>query len=224
MNNEFAKDVKASVKSFYEEHGSAFASTRKGVWSELILMARRAHPGDTIIDIGAGNGRFFLFLPKNISYIGIEPSNTLRAYGLPGATLRPGSLPNIPIENDISDMTTSFAVFHHLATAEERTKSVEEMVRMTKPGGIIAASAWFVTPSEHERIPEMSERDVWVPWRAEEKYGKRYVHCFTTEEWKKLWTHPDLEIEHIGLFGSNDWTEKPEEARNFFVIAKKKSA
>jgi hypothetical protein len=43
----------------------------------------------------------------------------------------------------------------------------------------------------------------------------------TDQEWRNLWSHPQLEIERIGLFGRMDWTDDPKQARNWFVIAKR---
>jgi SAM-dependent methyltransferase len=224
MNDGFAKRLRDSVAKFYEEHGAVFAQTRKGAWSELLLIAKRVKPNDTVVDIGAGNGRFFQFLLTPVNYVGIEPSESLRANALTGANLKPGFFPKIDLEDEIADMTVSFAVFHHLVTEKDREEAVEEMIRITKPEGLIAATAWYIDQSEHEPVQDGDERDVWIPWRAEMADEKRFVHAFTKREWEELFTHPDLEIERVGFFGGKDWTDDEQSARNFLVIAKKKTA
>lgn len=223
MNNDFAKRVQKDVRAFYEAHGFSFANTRNGLWPEQILLAKTVRPGMTVIDIGAGNGRFESALPAGADYIGIEPSGSLRDAS--SAKLIPGELPHLPLAENKGDLTVCFAVLHHIPSEQARKASVQEMIRVTKPGGRIAASAWHLPVNEaFERVEYAQENDVWVPWKAGQETAKRFVHRFTEREWKKLWTCPELEIEKIGLFGKNDWTEYAGEARNFFVMAKKKSA
>lgn len=209
-----AKDRARSVREFYEKHGHSFARTRGFVWNEEKLIAERIHPGMTVVDVGAGNGRFATLL-TNIEYIGIEPSSTLRASADPTLNLQPGELPNLSLNDRVADIVVSFAVFHHLSTFEERRLSVNELIRITKSGGLIAASAWYVqnqTPGQ----------DLLIPWKAEGASAERYIHLFADDEWKALWNHPELIIEHIGLFGREDWTDDSNVARNWFVIAHRK--
>ena len=243
MDQETAKKIQKSVKDFYEKYGAAFARTRGMNWAEENLIAEciQANPlssplsggGLTVVDVGAGNGRFAKLLPLDkggggISYIGFEPSSTLRAAGARHAVpLREGGFPHVPIDDATADATICLAVLHHLATDADRQNAVVELLRITKPGGLIAASAWWVLPlTEGDSSPSPSSTrrgtDMWIPWRAEGADAKRFVHVFNLEEWKSLWTHPQLEIERIGLFGKKDWTDDAQEARNFFMMGRKK--
>jgi len=281
MPDQNAKTIRESVAKFYEKHGAAFARTRQFTWAEEKLITKRIQSGMTVVDVGAGNGRFAKRLPlirgtegvsdgirkhlplpllkeAGCSYIGIEPSATLRNTADKNLDMREGALPRLKLDDKIADVTVCLAVFHHLGSEEERKASVEELIRITKKGGLIAASAWWVatarcptspiaqtpplTPPQRgvgsEIILPLSEGeqegvlsppvvgsegcDLWIPWRAEGADAKRFVHAFAEEEWKKLWTRMELEIEKIGLFGKDDWTEDPKEARNLFVMAKRK--
>lgn len=208
MDTLLAKQLKQSVADFYETHGAAFSRTRHQYWELFETIKTNCKPGDTVSDIGAGNGRLKSFLPQGVLYQGIEPSNSLRA-GLPD--IQAGELPSIPLPDAASDIVTCLAVLHHLPVLDHQA-AIQELLRITKTGGRIIASAWNLDPEEYEQIPNGDAGDVWVPWSAEGADAKRFVHLFTESEWKKLWMVSCIDIEHIGL----DTNQK-----NWLVVAKK---
>jgi SAM-dependent methyltransferase len=224
MNKDFAKRSQESVHHFYEKHGESFSATRKSLWPEQILIAKRISSGQTVIDVGAGNGRFRTILPDDIQYIGIEPSKALRKTALKSTVLQSGELPKLKIKDKIANVTVCFAAFHHLPTEKIRAQSVEELIRITKPGNLIVATAWYIPKDKYEPVEESSEDDVWISWKADNEEGRRFVHRFNEKEWRRLWTHPELDIENIGLFGDHDWTKDTSNARNFMVIATRKTS
>lgn len=227
MNDDLAKELRERVRVFYETYGQAFSDSRTFIWKEEELIAKRITAPMTIVDVGAGNGRFARLLPAGATYIGFEPSNTLRQAANPAIDVRPGGFPVIPLLDRSADVATSFAVIQHLPTPNERQAAVRELIRLTKPGGLIAATSWHptlaFTKKTIEPIPSGDTGDVWVSWRAEITDAKRYIHDFSFQEWRTLWDQPELTIDACGLFGQEDWTEKLEEGRNWFVIAKKRS-
>lgn len=224
MKQDSAKDLTRSVKNFYETHGAAFGRTRGFVWAEEKWIADRIQSGMTVVDVGAGNGRFARLIPADATYVGFEPSSTLRQTSdAPRSALhalRPGSLPHLPVEDRTADITVCFAVFHHL-TKNDRTASVNELIRITKPGGLIAATAWIVPIEKTEPVKDGETNDRWMHWRAEGADAKRYIHLFDEPAWKTLWTKSDLKIEKIGMFGKDGWTNHVRTARNWFVVARK---
>lgn len=214
MNDDLAKDLQESVRDFYERCAASFSRTRSHlIWPEETIAAAKIKPGMTVVDVGAGNGRFAGVLASGVRYIGFEPSAGLRTGGRakqasPLPEIRPGELPNLPIENAVADATVCFAVFHHIPGVENRKRAVDELVRITKPGGLIAATSWI--PKEGGKEIEGGEPgDVWIPWTSGGENGKRYVHVMDENEWTRLWTRPDLAIETI----TKD--------RNWFVMARK---
>lgn len=225
MNDELAKQLRESVQQFYEHNGGAFGATRAFYWQEEAMIAEKMKPGMTLVDIGAGNGRFARLLPEGAVYIGIEPSSSLRAANLSGADLRAGSFPRLPLEDDCADIATSFAVIQHLPTPLERAEAVTELLRITKPGGCIAVTSWHPTPQftkqPIEPLPGGEAGDVLIRWLAEGADEKRYIHDFSFKEWTELWSRPGLQIEQVGLFGRKDWVTDLAEGRNWFVIAHK---
>lgn len=221
MDDELAKQIQVTNTRFYEENGASFARTRSYTWNEERAIAPLIQHGMSVVDIGAGNGRFARILhDKQITYLGIEPSSALRQSADPSLDIRDGSLPHLPLSDNLADLTVCFAVLHHLPTEALRRTAVQELIRITKPGGIIVASAWYLAENtgNHTPIPHADPGDIWVPWHADHSDAQRYVHRMQPQEWEELWQHPMLHIDRIGLFGKTDWTEDTQEARNWFVI------
>lgn len=211
MNPELAKRLTASVQEFYQFCGRAFANTRNMVWDEEKEAGASLETGMHVYDIGAGNGRFFRLVPRGTSYVGVEPSASLRAHAVAGATIMDGAFPHLPIPDAISDATMCFAVLHHIPSREARTQAVDELIRITRVEGTIFATSWAEMKKESEPISEGDPGDVWISWKAEGVDAKRYVHIATEEEWKDLWNDPRLEIQFIGKRRPANW----------FVIAKR---
>lgn len=233
MNTDLAKGLTEDVRDFYERHGAWFATTRGKIIPEQPFVSEYIQAGVTVVDVGAGNGRFAKLLPKDTRYIGVEPSEALRKSVSPTSDLKPlafdlvpGSLPHLPLEDSISDITACLAVLHHIPTQTERRASVEELVRITKPGGTILATSWLHNPHAAQTTPilEGEQGDVWMPWQGlnPEEKGQRYVHFMQPGEWERLWNHPGLDIVQIGMYGKKDWTVDKTEALNWRVIAKRR--
>ncbi len=208
MDKHLAKDLAQSVADFYEKHGDAFSRTRHQHWDVFDLIHAACKPGMTLVDVGAGNGRLADFLPKDINYVGIEPSSTLRGNN---PKLIEGRLPNLSSQGNAADLTVCLAVFHHIPVIDQRA-AVDELIRITKIGGQIVATTWHLTADAYEPVQKGESGDIWIEWKAEGADTKRFVHLFTDEEWKNLWTHPCLAIEHIG-FDKNQ--------KNRLVVARK---
>lgn len=240
MNTDLAKALSSNVQDFYEQHGAWFATTRGKIIPEQPFISSYIQAGMTVVDVGAGNGRFAKLLPPDVTYIGIEPSQTLRnsaraELGLSisqrtklssALNLIAGSLPSLPLADAISDVTVCLATLHHIPTQETRRASIDELIRITKPGGIILATSWLRNPHNLATtdIANAEPGDIWMPWQGleEKDKGQRYVHFMQPGEWQDLWTHPSLELIQIGMYGKKDWTEDEEDALNWRVIAKRR--
>lgn len=105
-------------------------------------------PGDRIIEIGAGTGRYSHALAqKGYSVDAVEllehNIEVFRQNTLPGepVTVRQGNALDLSgFPDDAYDITLLLGPLYHLYTAEEQKKALTEALRVTKPGGVVFAA------------------------------------------------------------------------------------
>ena len=239
--------IQQSVADFYETHGADFAQTRGRGWGVMRLVQEAAKPGMTVIDVGAGNARLADVLPANVRYVGIEPSSTLRAASehrlttRGNAEMRPGGFPSLPAKDAEADVIACLAVFHHLATSDERShpdlasgRATHELARITKPGGIAIVTVWNLRGTRMFSLKTWAAAwlrlpfvrgggfgDVWIPWNANGAAARRFVHAFTLKEFTSVFDPKEWNIERAEPWGS-DAPTSIFCARNLVVVARRR--
>ena len=105
-------------------------------------------PGMRIVDVGCGTGDFTRYLaslaPGKHQIIGVDlRANSLRSAekqtkkeGIRGITFRKGDTYNIPVDDGWADLVCCRTLLMHLT---EPIKAVQEMSRITRKGGAVAA-------------------------------------------------------------------------------------
>lgn len=94
----------------------------------------------TVIELGAGAGSNFRYLPKDIQWVGIEPNapvnKELKAeaekYGISNLELHNAYAESMPVESNRFD--TALATFV-LCSVKNQGEVLEEIFRVLKPGG-----------------------------------------------------------------------------------------
>lgn len=220
MRQKTVKKLLDKVIEDYDNIADEFDQTRKNQWPEFSSTLPYIKDGQTILDIGCGNGRFFDFIKKSfkIKYLGIDKSRKLiekavKSYEGPNAHFTEGDALNLPIENQIADITVCFAVLHHIPTKDLRAKAVQEMHRVVKKNGILIITVWnlfqkkykkyiwkarlkafFCLRSKYSNIlfDEYGYRDTFIPWGN--SGIKRYYYAFKAKELKKLLVKNNFKI------------------------------
>ena len=144
MNSE---DQIQSVKDVYNEIGDEFSATRAYIWPDLKLFLEQVSDGASVLDVGCGNGRLLLGLPKSVLYTGIDISSTLIASALkshPEAQFMETDITKNEIWKDLPrfDFIFSIAVIHHLPTRKDQLFVLEQIKKHLKPGGKCLITAW----------------------------------------------------------------------------------
>ncbi len=102
-------------------------------------------PGQRVLDVGCGPGALTHVLaelvgPENVA--GIDPTEAFVEQTrdlVSGADLRVAPAEAIPFAEDMFDRTLSQLVFHFV---QDPAASLAEMMRVTQPGGMVAACVW----------------------------------------------------------------------------------
>jgi SAM-dependent methyltransferase len=110
--------------------------------------------GRIVLDVGGGPGYFSdAFRAAGAHYLGVDPDvGELSARGDPGVGMIRASGTKLPVQTGSVEVCYSSNVLEHVA---EPAAMLAEMVRVTKPGGIVFVSftPWFSPWGGHETAP-----------------------------------------------------------------------
>ncbi|MEL7130564.1 MAG: class I SAM-dependent methyltransferase, partial [Pseudomonadota bacterium] len=104
---------------------------------EFAAAAGWAHPGEPIIDIGAGDGGFAAHVPKE-QYLGLETDpDAVAACRAKGLDIRSTSIEDIlqQIGPGYAGLVTAFQVLEHVS---DPSTFISDMVSLVRPGGRVA--------------------------------------------------------------------------------------
>lgn len=204
------------VKNDYSQIAENFSATRNDSWKEFENFKKYLKKGQTVIDMGCGNGRLRSSLLNKIKYIGVDNNQTLLREAKkrsPSEQFIKGDLLKIPLKNEIADVTFCIATLHHIPSLKLRKKAVSELKRITKKNGLVIITTWNLWQKKYWKsflkaiFHQYEWNDVFIPWA---NTVKRYYHAFTTRELKKLLAS---EFQIIEFFKSG---------HNFCAICRKK--
>ncbi|MBI2411559.1 MAG: class I SAM-dependent methyltransferase [Candidatus Kerfeldbacteria bacterium] len=205
MDNRTAKKILNSVRRDYNTIAAHFSDTRSQQWPAVrALVQQYITPGKIVLDLGCGNGRLADVVTEiKANYIGIDVSPELiaRAQQLrPDNVFRVGTMMQIPLPDNSVDHTLLIASLHHIPSLAYRIQTLQEIKRVTRPGGYIICMNWNLhqwrfwklrlrwNARKLFRRHHMDWNDTLVPWKnpAGAILAERYYHGFTEQEIKKL--------------------------------------
>ena len=141
------------LRAFYEGHcdEDARLRSRHGMVEFLTTMRyveKYLKPGDKILEIGAGTGRYSHALAQKgyaVDAVELLEHNIeiFRQNTLPGetVTVRQGNALDLSeFGSDTYDITLLLGPMYHLYTVEEQKKALTEAIRVTRPGGTVFAA------------------------------------------------------------------------------------
>ena len=120
--------------------------------------------GMRLLDVGCGPATITCDLANHVAeVVGIEPPGTVldnaretaATRGVANVSFEEGSVYELRFDDDSFDAAYAHQVLQHLS---DPVRAIEEMVRVTKPGGVVAirdadyrAMAWYPQPPELDR-------------------------------------------------------------------------
>ncbi len=211
--NEFEKEF---VLKSYNQIAEHFSITRTYPWPSVEKFIKSLQSGSLALDAGCGNGKNML-IRDDIKMVGCDLCPEFidicksRDLDVIEADIR-----NLPYESNSFDATISIAVIHHISTHEDRKRAYEEIIRVTKPGGLVYFQVWAedaVNGDKFIPIENGEDGDYYVTWsnQKDRTIVKRFYHMFKEEEVDLLIS----QLDGIRL------VEKYNEKHNWIVLLEK---
>jgi len=171
MDKQTQQNLLSLVKNSYDEIAEDFDTTRqKNLWPEILKLASEVKDGDSVLDVGCGNGRLVeAFKNKEINYLGIDNSQKLIEiakskfsiydFSAKGGPASGGQFSNNfqfsnfqfkigdvleldKINEKDFDYVFYIAVLHHLPGDDLKIKALEQIKNKLTDNGKIIVSVW----------------------------------------------------------------------------------
>jgi SAM-dependent methyltransferase len=171
--------IHAAAQSGFDADAARYARGRPDYPAEVTGWLRDAidlEPGKTVVDLGAGTGKFTRrLLATGAKVIAIEPVAAMRDTlndDLPEIEILAGSATAIPLSDASVDAIVCAQAFHWFATAE----ALAEMHRVLKPHGILG----LIWNTKDDSVPWVKAAfDVIAPYEGD-------VPRFHSGAWRKV--------------------------------------
>lgn len=145
-------DINQYIVDFYDHYDEDGRLTSKHGSVEFLTtmryIERYIKPGDRVLEIGAGTGRYSHALARRgyqVDAVELVAHNIeiFRKNTLPGEqiTVTQGNALDLSAFSDgYYDITLLLGPLYHLYTAEDKREALREAIRVTKPGGVVFAA------------------------------------------------------------------------------------
>lgn len=246
------KDIKSTIKHFYNAQAEKYHSTRNKHWSDWAIIAeelmKRWQGTIKILELGCWSGRLITYLNQHLwqrfEYTWVDISENLLQFA------QKDNPQNIFVCDDMTDFlqkaeTASFdyiisiASFQHLINTKERIIALNNSSRVLKEWWKFISinrsfSMWFLkkyrkgilTSIIKHAISRWNSRwnDILIPWRTQWHIFKRFYHILPLKELRSLLASTCFYIEKL-VYLDTFWKEIQNfiHAKNSLVIASKRS-
>jgi ubiquinone/menaquinone biosynthesis C-methylase UbiE len=132
------------IETFYDTIADEFDKTRVRLWPCVISFLDEFQSNAEILDIGCGNGKYMNYR-DDINIKGIDIStNLIEICKKKGFDVIKAPMTDIPFTDNKFDGIICIASYHHLNNDDDRKKTLDEIYRILKPGGIAFIEVWGV--------------------------------------------------------------------------------
>jgi SAM-dependent methyltransferase len=206
-------DIITSVQQMYDEIGSHFSRTRQKTygstssnWRVTDKYLSQLKKGQSVLDIGCGNGKLVSGLPKGVAYTGTDFSKTLLSEAktlYPDHDFRFGDVvdPKHWIELGEYDAIFCVAVLHHIPEKEQQLFVLREAKKHLKKGGFLYLTVWNLWQEKfaqhHLDSAELKKSDpkwVEIPYNKE---WKRFCVAFDIQTLTDLLTEAGFDVQEL---------------------------
>jgi ubiquinone/menaquinone biosynthesis C-methylase UbiE len=174
------------IETFYDTIADEFDKTRVRLWPCVISFLDEFQSNTEILDIGCGNGKYMNYR-DDINIKGIDIStNLIEICKKKGFDVIKAPMTDIPFTDNKFDGIICIASYHHLNNDDDRKKTLDEIYRILKPGGIAFIEVWGViqTSSINKNAENFTKNANLVKWTSV-KTGQifyRYYNIYSEGE------------------------------------------
>lgn len=194
------------TKSTYNKIASQFSASRSYIWPELKPFLEDVPENASVLDLGCGNGRLLLGLPKKIKYFGLDQSDTLLQLAKqlhPNNNFSEGNITEESVWNSLPkyDFIFCIAVIHHLQSHKEHLFILKQIKKHLKPNGKVLITAWnlwqpkilkhhFSSQSISLKLKTLNLRTLQIPFQN----TPRFHFAHTKQYLKRLIREADMNL------------------------------
>ena len=181
-----SQKIITAVKKTYNDISPQFSASRNYIWPDLKVFLKGIPKNASVLDVGCGNGRLLLGLPKTVKYTGLDQSEGLISEA---QKLHPK---NHFIVTDITkpqiwkhlpqfDYIYCVAVLHHLPTQKEQLFVLEQIKKHLKPKGKCLITVWNLWQGKylkyHLDLSLKKQNLLWVniPFQGQKRFCFAYT-------------------------------------------------
>ncbi len=228
-------DKLEKTKKVYKQYPKLFSDKRKYCWPELVFLFQDfIKPGDKILDLGCGNGRFFpLVKAKKAMYLGIDSSPGLIAIAqqqYPQAFFHIGDALNLSLPDKQYDKVYLIALLHHFLTPGQRNQCLGEARRVLKDNGLLLLTVWHPPLARQWQLKnkKLFFRNLFLKltgrlgWRDfikpldQQQTAPAYYHFFSQKELIRLVSKQGFKVIETGIAAN-----KTHHRSNIYLVARK---
>lgn len=181
----------------YEEEGKRWGDDPSDAAIRFVNML--PDTAKYILDVGCGYGRDSLyFASKGYQVTGVDPSTKAVELAFSSVTdpkmnieFFPDDCTALSFPSENVDAVWSSNVVHLLEAGEERSRAVEEMTRVLKPGGILGL---YVLSTSDKEEPSIKTAHKFTRLELEKLFNA--LHIIALEEIEEEESHTDGEVHH----------------------------
>ena len=188
----------------YDEIGTHFSRTRQKTygsnssnWPVTDKYLAKLKSGQSVLDIGCGNGKLISGLPEGVEYVGTDFSQTLldEARKLhPTHDLRYGNVVEESHWRDLGKYDAIFcvAVLHHIPERPQQLFVLREAKKHLAKNGFIYLTVWNLWQEKY--LQYQVDDHFEVPYNKE---WKRYCVAFDVQTLTDLMTEAGLDVQEM---------------------------
>jgi 2-polyprenyl-3-methyl-5-hydroxy-6-metoxy-1,4-benzoquinol methylase len=220
----------------YDEIGSHFSRTRQKTygsassnWPVTDTYLAKLEPGQSVLDIGCGNGKLVSGLPEGVAYVGTDFSKTLLEEAkqlYPTHDFRFGNVVDLNHWKDLGRYDAIFcvAVLHHIPEKEQQLYVLAEAKKHLKKNGFLYVTVWNLWQEKfaqhHLDSAELKKQDekwVEIPYN---KDWKRFCVAFDIQTLTDLLTEAGFDVQELFYADREGKRSDVIDGQNLVVVAR----